>query len=148
MGYKSFEKYAEAIRISPDFVGALNDWGIALWAYACTLEREEADRYFRESFEKFAEAVTIKPDFHPALYNWGVVALIYLSEDRDEVDSSFSVELAGLERANEAKDARACRLELTRIMERVAKSDTRLNDLYRGLKKKTQDPRQTDNTVE
>jgi tetratricopeptide (TPR) repeat protein len=69
-------KYAEALRLKPDFHEALSNWGVALYEQAKTKAGEEADRLFEEAGRKFAEALRLKPDNPEALSNWGA-ALIY-----------------------------------------------------------------------
>jgi cytochrome c-type biogenesis protein CcmH/NrfG len=64
-------KYAEALRLKPDFHEALSNWGIALSAQAKTKAGEEADRLFEEAAGRFGEALRLKSDSHEALSNWG-----------------------------------------------------------------------------
>ena len=64
-------KYAEALRLKPDFPEVLGNWGNALYSQAKTKAGEEADRLFEEAGRKYAEALRLKPDYHEALVNWG-----------------------------------------------------------------------------
>src|ERR1035441_3891978 len=50
-------KYAEALRLKPDFPEALGNWGNALYNQAKTKDGEEADRLFNEASRKLAEHV-------------------------------------------------------------------------------------------
>ena len=68
-------KYAEALRLKPDFPEALGNWGIALSDQAKTKAGEEADRLFEEAGRKYAEALRLKPDFPGALSNWGAALI-------------------------------------------------------------------------
>src|ERR1039457_773955 len=64
-------KYAEALRLKPDYHEALNNWGNALSAQAARKAGEEADHLFAEASGKYAEVLRLKPDFREALKNWG-----------------------------------------------------------------------------
>src|ERR1022692_3101705 len=64
-------RYAEALRLEPDYHAALSNWSVALSDQAKTKAGEEADRLFSEACSKCAEALRLKPDYHAALYNWG-----------------------------------------------------------------------------
>src|ERR1022692_3448122 len=64
-------KYAEALRLKPDYHAALYNWGAALSDHATTKVGKEADRLFAEAGGKFAEALRLKPDLHEAPFNWG-----------------------------------------------------------------------------
>jgi cytochrome c-type biogenesis protein CcmH/NrfG len=64
-------KYAEALRLKPDYPEALSNWGAALYGQAKTKAGEDADRLFEEAGRKYAEALRLKPDYHEALSNWG-----------------------------------------------------------------------------
>jgi cytochrome c-type biogenesis protein CcmH/NrfG/MinD-like ATPase involved in chromosome partitioning or flagellar assembly len=64
-------KYAEALRLKPDYLEALNNWGAALSDQAKTKAGGQSDRLFAEAGSKYAEALRLKPDYHAALYNWG-----------------------------------------------------------------------------
>ena len=64
-------KYAEALRLKPDFHEVLNNWGWALYREPRAKTGEEADGLFAEANAKYAEAVGLKPDNPNALNNWG-----------------------------------------------------------------------------
>jgi tetratricopeptide (TPR) repeat protein len=64
-------KYAEALRLKPDYHVALGNWGNALSRQAKTKGGEDADRLFEEAGRKYTEALRLKPDFSEALSNWG-----------------------------------------------------------------------------
>jgi MinD-like ATPase involved in chromosome partitioning or flagellar assembly len=68
-------KYAEVLRLEPDYHAALNNWGVALADQAKTKTGEEADRLFAEAGSKYAEALRLKPDYHTALSNWGAAII-------------------------------------------------------------------------
>jgi len=65
------QKFAEALRIKPDYHDALGSWGDALTAQANTEQGAEADQLFEAAGQKFADALRIKPDYHQALGDWG-----------------------------------------------------------------------------
>jgi tetratricopeptide (TPR) repeat protein len=65
------QKFAEALKLKPDFHEALSNWGSTLLAQAKTKQGEAADRLFEAAYQKYAEALKLKPDFHEALNNWG-----------------------------------------------------------------------------
>ncbi len=67
----AYEKYAEAVRLKPDFANALSNWGVALADQAKAKQGKAADHLFAAAIEKYAEAVRLKPDFADALSNWG-----------------------------------------------------------------------------
>jgi MinD-like ATPase involved in chromosome partitioning or flagellar assembly len=64
-------KFAEALRLKPDFPEVLGNWGNALYNQAKTKAGEEADRLFEEAGRKYAEALRLEPDHPEALGNWG-----------------------------------------------------------------------------
>jgi MinD-like ATPase involved in chromosome partitioning or flagellar assembly/Flp pilus assembly protein TadD len=64
-------KYAEALRLKPDFPEVLGNWGNALYSQAKTKAGEEADRLFEDAGRKYAGALRLKPDFLEALGKWG-----------------------------------------------------------------------------
>ena len=49
-------KYAEAVRLKPDYRSALSNWGIALYEQAKTKAGEEAGHLMRQSRQKLLEA--------------------------------------------------------------------------------------------
>ena len=67
----AYQKYAEALKLKPDFHEALNNWGNALMAQARTKHGASADRLLEVAGQRFAEALKIKPDKPGALTNWG-----------------------------------------------------------------------------
>ncbi len=67
----AYQKYAEALKLKPDFPQALYNWGVALGIQARTKQGEAADRLFEEEYQKYAEALKIKADLPEALNNWG-----------------------------------------------------------------------------
>jgi tetratricopeptide (TPR) repeat protein len=80
---ESFGKFAEAVRLKPDYHEAYSNWGTALSVVA---KRKKDEALFRESFDKYAEAVRIEPD-EPLYYrNWAVVLrwLAKITEDEAE----------------------------------------------------------------
>jgi cytochrome c-type biogenesis protein CcmH/NrfG len=80
---ESCDKYAEAVRLKPDYHEAYSNWGTALSVVA---KRKKDEALFRESFDKYAEAVRIEPD-EPLYYrNWAVVLrwLAKITEDEAE----------------------------------------------------------------
>jgi cytochrome c-type biogenesis protein CcmH/NrfG len=87
-------KYAEALRLKPDYHEALSNWGAALSDQAKTKAGEEADRLFEESGRKYAEALRLKPDFLEALNNWGN-ALCEQAKTKAGEDSDRLFEEAG-----------------------------------------------------
>jgi tetratricopeptide (TPR) repeat protein len=64
-------KYAEALRLKPDYPEVLSNWGNALSDQAKTKAGEDADRLFEEADRKHTEASRLKPDVPEALSNWG-----------------------------------------------------------------------------
>jgi tetratricopeptide (TPR) repeat protein len=64
-------KFAEALRLKPDYREALGNWGNALSDQAKTKAGEEADRLFEEAGRRYSEALRLKPDDHQVLINWG-----------------------------------------------------------------------------
>jgi cytochrome c-type biogenesis protein CcmH/NrfG len=64
-------RYAEALRLKPDYREALGNWGNALSDQAKTKAGEEADRLFEEAGRRYSEALRLKPDDHQVLINWG-----------------------------------------------------------------------------
>ena len=65
---ESCDKYAEAVRLKPDYHEAYGNWGNALTGLAW-IKKDEA--LFQQAFDKYAEAVRLKPDKYKALNNWG-----------------------------------------------------------------------------
>jgi tetratricopeptide (TPR) repeat protein len=68
---ESFPKFAEAVRLKPDYHEAYYNWGYALMVLAMIKEDEAL---FRETFTKYAKAVSIKPN-NPLYYRSWAVAL-------------------------------------------------------------------------
>ena len=87
-------KYAEAVRIKPDYHEAFNSWGIAFSFFARIKTAAEADRFFETAGNKYAEAVRIKPDYHEAFSNWGV-ALSCLARIKPAAEADRLFEAAG-----------------------------------------------------
>ncbi|MGH9720385.1 MAG: TPR end-of-group domain-containing protein, partial [Bryobacteraceae bacterium] len=80
-------KYAEALRLKPDFHAAFGNWGAALSEHAKTKTGDEADRLFEEAGGKYAEALRLKPDYHEALSNWGTALLEHAkTKTREQAD--------------------------------------------------------------
>jgi tetratricopeptide (TPR) repeat protein len=77
-------KYAEALRLKPDYHEALNNWGNALYEQAKTKRGEEADRLFEEAGRKCAEALRLKPDLPEPLINWGAALINQATMKRGE----------------------------------------------------------------
>src|ERR1017187_5079195 len=96
-------KYAEALRLKPDYPEALSNWGAALYGQAKTKAGEDADRLFEEAGRKYAEALRLKPDYHEALSNWGAALSDQATMKRGE------------ESVNLLRQARAEVLEAQRI---------------------------------
>jgi cytochrome c-type biogenesis protein CcmH/NrfG len=87
-------RYAEALRLKPDYPNALSNWGNALSDQAKTKAGEDADRLFDEAGRKFAEAFRLKPDFAEALNNWGA-AVAYQAKTKTGKDADRLFEEAG-----------------------------------------------------
>ncbi|HEY3744211.1 MAG TPA: hypothetical protein VGL53_30405, partial [Bryobacteraceae bacterium] len=66
-------KYAEALRLKPDFPEALNNWGNALHNHGKAKSGAEADQLFTEAVRKYEEAIRLKTDFAEVLSNWASV---------------------------------------------------------------------------
>jgi cytochrome c-type biogenesis protein CcmH/NrfG len=69
-------KYAEALRLKPDYPEALSNWGNALYEQGKTKAGQEADRLLEEAGRKYAEALRLKPDY-PATLNEQCAVLYY-----------------------------------------------------------------------
>ncbi len=96
-------KYAEAVRLKPDFAQAFYNWGDAKWEEAKQKSGAEADRLFEQASVKYAEAVRLKPDYAEAFYNWGNALL-------DQAWQKSRAEADGLFEQASAKYAEAVRL--------------------------------------
>jgi cytochrome c-type biogenesis protein CcmH/NrfG len=68
----AFEKFAEALKLKPDYPEALYNFGCTLSEQATAKEGAEADRLFGAAYEKYAEALKINPDYTDVLSSWGV----------------------------------------------------------------------------
>jgi cytochrome c-type biogenesis protein CcmH/NrfG len=97
-------KYAEALRLRPDFHQPLIAWGKMLSDEAKMKSGEEADRLFEEAAGKYANALRLKPDYYEALASWGnTLSSQAKTKTGEEADRLFAE--AG------AKYAEALRLE-------------------------------------
>jgi tetratricopeptide (TPR) repeat protein len=67
-------KYAEALRLKPDYAEALYNWGVALSAQAKTKAGEEADLLFREARKILRKAESVSPG--SGAYNLACVAAL------------------------------------------------------------------------
>jgi len=68
----AYEKYDEALKLSPDMHEALHAWGITLGDQAKTKEGAEADRLFAAAYEKYGEALERDPAAVGVLQAWGI----------------------------------------------------------------------------
>src|ERR1022692_3312124 len=84
-------KFAEALRLKPDFPEVLGNWGNGLYNQAKTKAGEEADRLFEEAGRKYAEALRLEPDHPEALGNWGHALYDQAkTKDGEEADRLFN----------------------------------------------------------
>jgi tetratricopeptide (TPR) repeat protein len=100
---ESFDKYAEAVRLKPDYHEAYYNWGYALMYLARTKEDEAL---FREAFTKYAEAVSIKPNYD-YYRNWAVAlhACAKIVKDEAEREALFKQADEKMEEAGELRAA-------------------------------------------
>ncbi|UCF81419.1 MAG: hypothetical protein JSV08_03135 [Acidobacteriota bacterium] len=89
---ESLDKYAEAVRLKPDYHEAYSNWGTALSVVA---KEKKDEALFQESFTKYAEAVRIEPD-EPLYYRNWAVALRWLAKiTEDEAEREALLKEAG-----------------------------------------------------
>jgi len=67
----AYEKYDEALKLSPDMHEALHAWGITLGDQAKTKEGAEADRLFAAAYEKYGAALERDPASDGVVHAWG-----------------------------------------------------------------------------
>jgi tetratricopeptide (TPR) repeat protein len=99
---ESFPKFAEAIRLKPDFYEAYYNWGFALTGLA-RMKKDEA--LFREAFTKYEKAVSIKPD-HAYYHNWAVALRSLAGIVKDEAEREALLKQA-VEKIGKADELRA-----------------------------------------
>jgi len=71
---QSCSKYEKAVEINPNYINALNSWGLALSTHAKVTNTEmESELFFKLSYDRFEHAISIRPDdCNTEICNWAM----------------------------------------------------------------------------
>jgi tetratricopeptide (TPR) repeat protein len=89
---RAAQKYEEALKIEPDKIAALDDWGHVLFYLAQATSGKQADQLWTQAAEKFEAIVRLDPKDCDALTNGAMVLLKHsLIKTVEEADRMWTL---------------------------------------------------------